>query len=149
MSVKTLVKTLFVICAVLAVVACSGGGGGGGTSTSPSTTPPPGGPAATITITSSGVSPEQVRIEVNQTVRFTNNSQRTVEIHSDPHPTSDLCPPLNEVGVLVPGQSHPTGLLTRARTCTFHDHANPDSGIRGTILVGVSEPSPAPPGEAY
>lgn len=126
-----------------AVAAC--GGGGGGTPTSP-TTPPAGGPAATITITSSGASPDLVRIEVNQTVRFTNNSQRTIEIHSDPHPTSDLCPPLNEVGVLAPGQSHPTGSLTRARTCTFHDHANPDSGIKGTILVGVSEPTPAPPG---
>lgn len=140
------VKTLFVVFAALALATCGGGGGGGdGTPTAPT----PAGPAATVTISSTGVSPNQVRVEVNQTVRFTNNSERTVEIHSDPHPTSDLCPPLNEVGTLAPGQSRPTGGLTRSGTCTYHDHANPDSGIRGTILVGVSEPSPPPPGGYY
>lgn len=124
-----------------AVAACSGGGGsGGGTPTSPT-----GVPAATITIGGAGVSPNVVRIDTGQMVRFTNSSSRSVEMHSDPHPTHETCPPLNEVGVLTSGQSRMSGVFTRAGTCTYHDHNRPEDGtLRGTILVAVSEPGPGP-----
>jgi hypothetical protein len=125
--------------ALMAAACGGGGGGGGGTPTGP-TTPQ----QTTITINTAGVSPQQVRIEVGQQVQFTNGGSRNVDIESDPHNVHNLCPPLN-VGVLTPGQNKMTGTFTVRGTCTFHDHTSPDDGrFRGTILVGVQEPGPAP-----
>jgi hypothetical protein len=126
----------------LLAAACGGGGGssGGGTPTGPTGAPQ----TATINITTSGVSQQQVRIEVGQQVQFSNNASRNVEIQSDPHNVHDLCPPLN-VGTMTPGQSRMTNTFTVRGTCTFHDHTNAEDGrFRGAILVGVSEPGPAP-----
>lgn len=136
-------RALFAGIAVLAA-ACGGGGGGGGSSTptGPSTTPTPTTPT-TITIQSTGVSPNQVRIEVGQQVRFVNSGSRNMEVTSDPHPTHTQCPPLN-LGMLAPGQSS-TATFTQRGTCTFHDHQLPDDPrFRGSVLVGVVEPGPAP-----
>jgi plastocyanin len=129
----------------LLAAACGGGssGGGGGSPTGP--TGGGGQQAATITINSSGVSQQQVRIEVGQQVQFANSATRNVEIQSDPHEVHNLCPPLNAVGTLTPGQSKTTGTFTVRGTCTYHDHTNADDGrFRGSILVGVNEPGPAP-----
>lgn len=129
--------------AVLVATACGGGSGSGGGPTGPS--PNPGGSQTTITIGSSGVNQSQVRIEVGQQVQFTNNASRNVQIQSDPHEAHDLCPPLNAVGMLTTGQSRMTQAFTVRGTCSFHDHTNAtDSRFRGTILVGVTEPGPAP-----
>jgi hypothetical protein len=87
----------------LLAAACGGGGGGsssgGGNPTGPSGTPQ----ATTITINAAGVSQQQVRIEIGQTVQFSNNASRNVEIQSDPHNVHDLCPPLN-VGTMTPAR---------------------------------------------
>jgi plastocyanin len=127
----------------LLAAACGGGGGsGGGSPTAPSGG---GGPqTAAITINSNGLSTQQVRIEVGQQVQFTNSGTRNVDIESDPHEVHNLCPPVN-VGTMTPGQSRMTASFTVRGTCTFHDHTSPDDGrFRGTILVGVAEPGPAP-----
>jgi plastocyanin len=125
----------------LLAAACGGGGSGGGSPTGPSGG---GSQTATITINSTGVSQQQVRIEVGQQVQFSNSATRNVEIQSDPHEVHNLCPPLN-VGTMTPGQSRMTAAFTVRGTCTYHDHTNPDDGrFRGTILVGVVEPGPAP-----
>jgi plastocyanin len=126
----------------LLAAACGGGGGsGGGSPTGP--TGGGGGPA-TITITSSGISQQQVRIEVGQQVQFSNTSSRNVDIESDPHEVHNLCPPVN-VGTMTPGQSRTSNTFTVRGTCSYHDHTSPDDGrFRGTILVGVTEPGPAP-----
>jgi plastocyanin len=122
--------------------ACGGGGGGGNSPTGPSA---PSGSQNTVTIGGSGVTPSTIRIEVGQSVQFANNASRNVEVQSDPHEVHDLCPPLNAVGMLAPGQNRATGAFTIRGTCTYHDHGNPDDGrFRGTILVGVQEPGPAP-----
>jgi plastocyanin len=134
------------VCAsALLAVACGGGGYSGGSPTAPSTpTGGGGGQATTIAVGSAGVNPNQIRIEIGQSVTFQNNSSRTVTINSDPHPTHELCPPLEAIGVLAPGQSH-TATFTVRGTCTYHEHTFPDdSRFRGTILVGVQEPGPAP-----
>jgi hypothetical protein len=90
------------------------------------------------------VSPSPVRIEVGQQVRFTNSGPRAVQVSSDPHPTHETCPPLNDVGMLPPGQSR-AATFTQRGTCTYHDHGFPeDDRFRGSILVGVAEPGPAP-----
>ena len=133
--------------AIAVAVACGGGGGGGGTppaGPSPSPAPPTGGVGATITMTTNGVSTQMTRIDVGQQVMFTNTGGRNIAVTSDPHPTHELCPPINEVGMLAPGQSR-SARFTQRGTCSFHDHDNPDDNrFRGTILVGVTEPGPSP-----
>jgi plastocyanin len=119
--------------AVLAVTAC-GGGGGGSTPTSP--TPPPGGGVTTITITTSGVSPQNITVSAGSQVTFVNNDTRRHDMATDPHPGHSDCPEINQVGVLQPGQSRQTGNLNTVRTCGFHDHDQPDvASLRGTIRI--------------
>jgi hypothetical protein len=55
---------------------------------------------------------------------------------SDPHPEHTLCPALNAVGFLSPGDSRTSSNLDTARVCTYHDHLNDtNAGLRGTIRV--------------
>lgn len=124
------------------VVACLAGCGGSSSSTgstsppttTPATTPPPGTP--TITITASGVSPRQIEIAVGGRVAFTNNDSVPHEMSSDPHPTHEQCPPINEVAALSPGQSRQTGAFTVARTCGYHDHGqSANTSLQGTIVI--------------
>ena len=118
--------------AALAATAC----GGGDSTTSP--TPNPGGSTggATITITSSGVSPRNVTIVRGAQVTFVNSNTRAHEIRSDPHPNHTDCPEINQVAVILPGNNRQTGNLSTARTCGFHDHTDPDSSaMRGTITI--------------
>jgi plastocyanin len=112
-----------------------GGGGGGGSPISPST----GGPAtvgATITIANGTVSPQEVTINVGQSVMFRNNDGRPRDMTSDPHPTHTNCPAINAVGVLQPGQERATHGFGAAGTCGYHDHIDPDNpAVRGRIIV--------------
>ncbi len=103
------------------------GGSGGGSGTS----------GATITIGANGaVSPAAVTINTGQSVTFVNNSSRTRNVWSDPHPVHTDCPPINAVNLLAPGQTKTTNAFTTARTCGFHDHDNPDdAGLRGSITI--------------
>lgn len=100
-------------------------GSGGGTVTS----------GATITIGADGaVSPAQVTISVGQGVTFVNSDSRSHDMNSDPHPAHTDCPTIN-VGQLAPGQTRVTGALTTARTCGYHDHANPqNASLKGTVV---------------
>jgi plastocyanin len=120
----------------LSLAAACGGGG----SDSPTTPTPPGGGApdsATITISSAGViSPSTVTIRQGGRVTFMNNDTRTHDMASDPHPTHENCPPMNEVGFLAAGQSRTSGNFTTVRTCGFHDHNLPsDAGLQGRITI--------------
>ena len=55
---------------------------------------------------------------------------------SDPHPEHNVCPEINAVGLLQPGESRETGNLVTVRTCTFHDHEDPDNGsLKGRIVI--------------
>jgi len=104
----------------------SGGDSGGGTGTI----------AATITITSSGVSPKTVTVPPGSRVTFVNNDSRNHEMNSDPHPTHGDCPGINQVGFLTPNQSRTSGNLNTVRTCGFHDHLlDTNTSLQGTIIV--------------
>lgn len=107
----------------------SGGDGGSGGSTGPS--------GATITIGANGaVSPATVSISVGQSVTFVNNSTRTRNVSSDPHPAHTDCQQVNAVNLLAPGQTKLTNAFTTARTCGFHDHDDPDNaGLKGSITI--------------
>ena len=105
-------------------------GCGGGSATAPSTSSP------TITYSTSGVSPAEVRIPAGGRVTFLNNDARPHAVSSDPITVHTDCPAINEVGTLNPGQSRSTGALTVARTCGFHDHTNEmDPRWKGRIVV--------------
>jgi hypothetical protein len=65
-----------------------------------------------------------------------NNDTRSHDMSSDPHPQHSDCPPINELGILAPGQSRTTGVLGTARTCGFHDHDQPsNAALLGTITI--------------
>jgi plastocyanin len=103
-----------------------GGGGGGGTG---------GTVAATITITATGVSPQNVTVAPGSRVTFVNNDTRPHDMSSDPHPEHTNCTEIT-VGFLAAGQSGTTQNLNRVRTCPFHDHNQPDvTSLQGTIRI--------------
>lgn len=107
---------------------------GGFTYTDPAPPPPP--PVVVITITSAGVSPSTLTIAPGTRVRFVNNDALPHDMTSDPHPAHTTCPAINQVGMLLPGQSRETGAFTAVMTCGYHDHNDPDDPKwTGTILV--------------
>lgn len=131
MTMMRMALCVFAVAGALTVAAC-----GGDSTTSP--TPNPGGSTggATITITSSGVSPQAVTIVRGAQVTFVNNDGRPHEIRSNPHPSHGDCPEINQVGVVQPGNSRQTGNLTTVRTCAFHDDGDAsDSSFQGTIQI--------------
>jgi len=91
--------------------------------------------AATLTITSTGISPKTATVPLGSRVTIVNNDSRTHNMNSDPHPEHTQCPALN-VGVLSAGQSRTSQNLTTTRTCGMHDHDDPDNSLwKATITV--------------
>jgi plastocyanin len=131
-------RQLLVVVAAVCLGACGGSStssGSGGSPTTPTTTLAPAG-LPTITITASGVGPKQLEIPVGSRVLFVNNDTVPHEMHSDPHPTHEICPPINEVSALAPGQSRQTGVFTTARSCGYHDHGqSTNTSLQGTIVI--------------
>lgn len=111
----------------LAVAALTGscGGGSGPTQPSPGTGGPPSGGAPTITISAAGASPRTLTVANGARILVINNDSRAHDMTSDPHPSHEDCPELNQVGFLNPGQQRESGNLVVSRTCGFHDHLNP------------------------
>jgi plastocyanin len=119
----------------LAAAAC-GGGDDNGNPAGPSGGGTPGPVAATITITTSGVSPNNITVAPGSRVTFTNNDNRAHTMNSDPHPTHGDCPGLDDVSFIATGTSRTSGNLNAVRTCTYHDHNEPDNrALQGTIRV--------------
>src|SRR5689334_10542490 len=126
---------LFLLAVVPLLSAAACGGGGDSSPTSPS----PGGatePSATVTITASGASPTKVTIPSGGRVLYINNDSAAHWVASDPHPTHEDCPELNQVGVLQPGERRTSGNLITTRACGFHDHDNPGTrSLQGTVTI--------------
>ena len=93
--------------------------------------------SATITITSAGVvSPSTVTIRQGGRVTFVNNDTGSHDMASDPHPSHQDCPPMDQVGFLAAGQSRTSGNFNTVRTCGFHDHNLPgNTGLQGRITI--------------
>ena len=128
------VASLSVLCLLsvfvtLAALACSSDSGGG-------TTPSPPVAGSTITIETSGVTPKNLQVAPGAQVTFVNNDSLNHEMTSDPHPEHTDCPAINQVGVIVPGQTKQTGNLNTARTCGYHDHSDAQNPAwQGRITV--------------
>jgi plastocyanin len=137
------VVTVLGAIAIASLAACSGGGDSRIGSPTQSTTvisasTGSAGPSgATVTITSTGVSPQQVTITVGQSVTFVNNDTRLHEIASDPHPTHGSCPGIEAgLGTLSAGQTKLTQGFANAGTCGYHDHLNSGTAsLQGTIVI--------------
>ena len=131
---------------VLTLVAGACGGGGYSSPSTPSApaTTPPAAAALTVTISSTGVDPRSLQVPMGGTVTFVNSDSRTHQIMSDPNPTHNDCPAINDVSTIAPGQSRQTGSFMVAKACGYHDHMNPSSaGLQGVLLVGgAQDPGP-------
>jgi plastocyanin len=131
--------------AVAATLATAAACGGSSSPTSPSDPGTGGGSSgggtvsdtATITISSAGVvSPSTVTIRQGGRVTFVNNDSRAHDMASDPHPSHEDCPAIDQVGFLSPNQSRATGNLNVVRNCGFHDHNLPgNTGLQGRITI--------------
>jgi plastocyanin len=87
-------------------------------------------------MTASGANPREVSVPPGTRVLFVNSDSRPHNMTSDFHPDHQECPPINQVGLLQPGQSRETGNLTTVRTCGFHDHDNPNViSLQGRIII--------------
>ena len=119
----------FVLAGLVAVVAT--------TSCKKATDPTPAPvPGFTVTITSTGASPTTLEVPLGSRILFINNDNRAHNMGSDPHPDHNDCPPLNQVGLLQPGQRRETGNLVVLRTCGYHDHDLPNlTSLWGTITT--------------
>ncbi len=114
---------------MIAIALAGAIGCGSGTPSSPSSD-------ATVTITSSGISPIEVRVALGGRVTFFNNDSRPHAMSSDPIQIHNDCPPINAVGFLNPGQRGSTEAMSVKRTCGFHDHTNENDPIfKGRIIV--------------
>lgn len=83
------------------------------------------------------MNPKVLTVPLGTRVLFVNNDSRGHDMASDPHPEHDLCRDINQVGLLVPGQSRETGNLVEPKTCGFHDHDNPPPTTQaGNIWTG-------------
>lgn len=136
--------------AVLGVASACGGGGGTPASnpspTAPTTTTTNASAAATITVGSS-VDPNNVRIEVGQSVRFVNAGSRAHAFRSDPHPTHGSCPEIDGSGTLAVGGSVVVGPFSKVISCHYHDHNDPsNASFQGTLRIGTDD---SPSGPVY
>jgi plastocyanin len=92
-------------------------------------------PAATVTISAAGISPKEVQVKAWTRVRFINSDARPHTIVSDPVDLHTQCPPLNNVGLMQPGESRDSGILNLPGTCGFHDHGDQVEAFRGRVVV--------------
>jgi plastocyanin len=130
-SVSGTARTVLLVGSLITAAGCSYDAPA--TPDSPTT---PGPQGATISITSSGLTPGAVTIAAGQSVTFVNNDSQPHEVSSGPVPTYDQCPGINRVGRLEPGQSMQTGALTTASNCQFLDLLRiGESRWQGTIAV--------------
>lgn len=118
------------VCSILVFVTACGSGGGRST-TGPSAPSEP-----IVNVTARGFEPPGVTVAVGGRVRFQNFDDRPHSIASNPIETHTDCPPINEVGLLSPGQVKTTGAFPEARTCGYHDELSEGRTLlTGTITI--------------
>lgn len=140
---KMTAAALFALTSAGVAIACGGGGSSYTAPAGPST--PSGALGATIHITATGVTPNDVSIAVGERVRFVNDDTRPHQIQTNPHLFHTDCP-ANNIAILNPGQSADTGAFEEAKGCGYHNHLLPDTQTYwGVIRVGAG----GTPGPVY
>ncbi|MBI2597228.1 cupredoxin domain-containing protein [Candidatus Daviesbacteria bacterium] len=85
-----------------------------------------------VEYSSQGFNPRTITIKAGQAVTWINKDTNPVEVSSNPHPTHTDYPPLNEVGLIQPGQSK-SFTFPQAGKYGYHDHL--DSTNFGEVIV--------------
>ncbi len=85
-----------------------------------------------VTITADGFSPRVMTIKKGETVTWTNKDSNPHTVNSDPHPTHELYPILNTVGLIDAGQSKSLTFADPG-TYTYHDHL--EASLTGEVIV--------------
>jgi hypothetical protein len=116
--------------AVLVLAAC---GSGGSSPAEPSAGETP----YQMVISAAGaLTPSEITVPAGSRVLVINNHTRPHHIAADPHPEHDSCPPMDQVGVLQPGQRRESGNFVTARTCGLHDHLEfENASLKGRIVI--------------
>jgi hypothetical protein len=133
MTRQGLIRRLTIAALALFASACSGSGSTPAAPEPPATTPS----EITINVTATGFKPKDSVLATGGHATFSNIDDRLHSVASNPLTTHADCPPINDVGVLVPGQSKSTGTLTEPKVCGYHDPSSEGSGqiLMGTITV--------------
>ncbi|OGD88157.1 hypothetical protein A3D04_01685 [Candidatus Curtissbacteria bacterium RIFCSPHIGHO2_02_FULL_40_16b] len=89
----------------------------------------------TVTYTDSGFEPASVTVSAGQTITWTNNSSRTVQIGSANHPTHTVNPELTggEFVIRLERGESETVTVTKTGTWGYHDHLRPST--IGSVVV--------------
>ena len=122
MATRSSAVALVLACAAYSLISACGWGK---SPTAPDSPSPPATSGPTVTITSSGLSQRSIEIPVGGRLTMTNTDSVAHDMGSDPHPSHEDCPELNQIGLLQPGQSRTSGNLVEARICGMHDHLRP------------------------
>lgn len=87
--------------------------------------------SATITYNSDGFSPNSLTVSRGASITVNNDSNRTIQFDSDPHPQHTDNPELNING--IPAGKSMTFVVDKTGTWGYHDHLK--ASERGTIIV--------------
>jgi plastocyanin len=118
------------VCSILLLLTSCGGASG------PATGPDSASSEPIVRVTARGFEPPNVIVAVGGRVRFENADDRPHSIRSNPIDTHADCPPINEVGLVSPGQAKVTGRLPESRTCNYHDELSEVSQLlTGSITI--------------
>lgn len=131
----TIASSAFVLSACNLYKTSSTGSQTGTTQTQQQQQATPAASAATITFSDTGVSPATVTIKSGESLTWTNNGTKTVQVGSANHPTHTLNQELTSgqfVTDLAPGASA-TVTLTKVGTWGYHDHLDPS--VKGKVVV--------------
>lgn len=77
-----------------------------------------------ILISANGFAPADFKMKVGQTVTWQNVDTVDHQVNSDPHPTHERYPLVNDIGLLKPGDKKLI-TITSDGSYGFHDHLNP------------------------
>ena len=87
--------------------------------------------SVTITFANGEFSPSSVTLNAGDTLKVVNNSSKSVEFSSDPHPSHTNNPELN-IGDIEPGK---TASITVKNKGTWGYHNHLDASQTGTVII--------------
>lgn len=85
-----------------------------------------------IKITSSGFEPQTITIKAGESVSWFNEDSVSHQVNSAVHPTHQVYPPLNTVGLIKAGESKSL-MFPDQGGFKYHDHLNPS--LTGSVVV--------------
>ncbi|KKQ78293.1 MAG: Plastocyanin [Candidatus Daviesbacteria bacterium GW2011_GWF2_38_6] len=85
-----------------------------------------------VRITSSGFEPQTITVKAGESVIWVNENTVSHQVDSVVHPTHQVYPPLNTVGMLPAGESKSLVFADKG-TYKYHDHLNPS--LTGSVVV--------------